>query len=268
MRRITSRQNQVVALYRDAARGEAPDVLLLDGAHLISEALHAGIRLHHVMLASGARDHLEITAILDRLDPHIVDIAEASPTVMDAVSPVRSTSPIVALASRPPQQRSLFDGAAPLVLVACDVQDPGNIGAIIRVAEGAGASGFMAAGQCADPFGWKAMRGSMGSALRLPLAIPPRVDDAVHEARRHHARVVATVPRDGVSMFEAPLDGAIALLIGGEGIGLPDHVIAEADLRVTIPMQPPVESLNAAVAAAVLLYEARRQRSAGALARR
>ena len=138
------------------------------------------------------------------------------------------------------------------------------MGAIVRVAEAAGASGVVVAGPGADPFGWKALRGSMGSALRLPIVTVSDVHIAIDEARRHDAQIVATVPRDGVSLFDAPLTGRVALLIGGEGAGLSPQAISTADLRVTIPMEPVVESLNAAVAAAVLLYEARRQRTGGA----
>ena len=83
-------------------------------------------------------------------------------------------------------------GCSPLVIIANDVQDPGNVGAIVRVAEAGGATGVVAAGACADPFGWKALRGSMGSALRLPVAIRDHADQAVAQARRHGCRIVAT----------------------------------------------------------------------------
>jgi TrmH family RNA methyltransferase len=141
------------------------------------------------------------------------------------------------------------------------VQDPGNVGAIVRVAEAAGASAVVVAGTSADPFGWKALRGSMGSALRLPISTTATVHAAVQDARNHHVAVVATVPHDGEPLFDAPLGGSAALLIGGEGPGLPADVIRTADSKITIPMEAPVESLNAAVAAALLLYEARRQRA-------
>lgn len=260
MQRIISRQNAVVAQYREAARGAADGTLLLDGAHIVSEALEAGLRFQHVVIASDALDRPEITRILSRLARQASDVVEASRPVMDAVSPVRSSSPIVALAARPLPSHSPMDGAAPLVVVICDVQDPGNVGAIIRVAEGAGASGVIVAGQSADPFGWKALRGSMGSALRLPIISAATVEDAVRALRQAGAQVIATVPRHGTSLFEAALTGPAGLLIGGEGLGLSEAAVADADARVTIPMEAPVESLNAAVAAAILLYEARRQR--------
>ena len=263
MQRITSRQNAIVARYREASRGGAGQPLLLDGTHLVSEAVAAGIHLQHVLVAADALDTPEISQLLAGAGP-LVEVAAATSGVMDAVSPVRSSSPIVALGSRQSQTRSPFEGASPLVVVACDVQDPGNLGAIIRVAEAAGASGVIVAGISADPFGWKALRGSMGSALRMPIATVPSVDAAVDDARVHHAQVVATVPRDGTALHESNLTRPTALLIGGEGPGLPAHVIHGADVRVSIPMELQVESLNAAVAAAVLLYEAYRQRNVAA----
>jgi TrmH family RNA methyltransferase len=141
------------------------------------------------------------------------------------------------------------------------VQDPGNLGAIVRVAEAAGATGVVAAGGSANPFGWKALRGSMGSALRLPIASEPAAENAVAEARRHGCRIVATVPRDGRSLYDVDLAGPLQVLIGGEGRGLASALTDLADERVTIPMQAPVESLNAAVTAALIVYEARRQRT-------
>ena len=154
---------------------------------------------------------------------------------------------------------------AALAIIAIDVQDPGNLGAIVRVAEAAGATGFVAAGGSANPFGWKALRGSMGSALRLPITSEVAAEDAVADARRHGCRIIATVLRDGRSLFGVDLAGPLHVLIGGEGQGLAAALTDAADERVTIPMQAPVESLNAAVTAALIVYEAFRQRSVGNL---
>ena len=261
MRRITSRQNARVADYRAIAAGDVPDRLLLDGLHLLKDALDAGIRIHDVLVRSDARGTHEVESLVDRSMAAGAEIAEASAPVMDAVSPVRSPSRIVALASRPVSSLTMFEGVCPLIVVACDVQDPGNLGAIVRVAEAAGAAGLLAAGRSADPFGWKALRGSMGSALRLPIATFPSVDAAISRAREAACRVVATVPRDGQSLYDADLRRRIAVLIGSEGEGLAHAITSMADDRVTIPMSAPVESLNAAVTAALVLYEARRQRS-------
>jgi TrmH family RNA methyltransferase len=155
--------------------------------------------------------------------------------------------------------------------VAAGVQDPGNVGAIVRVAEAGGASGEIVTGHSADPYGWKALRGAMGSAFRLPVVREADVDGVLGALRAAGVRVLATAPAGeaaanggGVvsrrSFSDKPLTGACAFLLGGEGPGLPDAIISSADGVITIPMEPPVESLNVAVSAGLIIYEARRQR--------
>jgi TrmH family RNA methyltransferase len=263
--RITSRHNPIVARYRAVAHGDLDGVLLLDGAHLVHDAIAAGLEIEHAAVDVNASERGEIARLMESLRAARADVATVTAPVMAALSPVRSSSAIVAIASRP--SRDLDDlynrtrNTAPLVVIACDVQDPGNLGAIVRVAEAGGASGVIASGASADPFGWKALRGSMGSALRLPVHRVADPAAAAADARRHRCRIVATVPRGGRSIFDVDLRPATAVLVGGEGPGLPQAVIDDADERVTIPMQTPVESLNAATTAALVVYEARRQRS-------
>ena len=267
---ITSRQNAIVSRFRAAARGESAELLLLDGVHLVAEALGAGIRVREAAMtretamtreAEMPKVRPELAELADRLRRHDVPVATVSAAVMRAISPVRSPSPVVALAERPAGAGRRVYRDRPLVIIAIDVQDPGNVGAIVRVAEAGGATGVICAGACADPFGWKALRGSMGSALRLPILVHRDVREATDEARRHLCRIVATSPRSGRPLFESDLRGPIAVLIGGEGPGLTASHIDAADERVMIPIQPPVESLNTAVSAALIVYEARRQRS-------
>ena len=256
---ITSRQNPLVARYRAAARGQPGDAMLLDGVHLVSEAMRASVTISHAAATAAAATHAEVRDVVAALDRAGIDVVAVSDSVMDAISPVRSSSGLVALAARPDAPvANVFARTPPLVVIGVDIQDPGNLGAIVRVAEAGGATGMVAAGASADPFGWKALRGSMGSALRVPIA-SASADESLAEARRHGCRIVATVPRDGVSLFEADLAGPLAIVIGGEGSGLPAAIVDAADERVSIPMAAPVESLNAAVTAALIVYEARRR---------
>jgi RNA methyltransferase, TrmH family len=262
---VTSRHNPIVARYRAAARGEDADVILLDGVHLVAEAIGAGVTLHDVAIATGAESRDDVQQLIRQLARARIDFVTVSSSVMAALSPVRSSSPIVALAARPNVSADrLYTTNAPLVVIAADVQDPGNVGAIVRVAEAGGAAGAVCAGATADPFAWKALRGSMGSALRLPIAVMGQIAQAVDEARRHGCRIVATVPRGGRSIFDVDYKSATAVLIGGEGPGLPAAIADAADDRVTVPMQSPVESLNAAVTAALIVYESYRQRTSHA----
>lgn len=260
---ITSRQNPIVARYKAAAHRDEDDVLLLDGVHLVTDALAAGVRIEHAAMTDAARADPDMQELLAKLARAGVEVAFTTTAVMDAISPVRSSSAVAALAKPPTMTGDeMYSGAHTLVVVAADVQDPGNAGAIVRVAEAGGATGVIASGGTADLFGWKALRGSMGSTLRLPVVSGVDPTDAIADAKRHGCRVIAAAPRGGRSPFDIDLTGPVAILIGGEGRGLAPALVDAADERVTIPMQAPVESLNAAVTAALLVYEARRQRSA------
>jgi TrmH family RNA methyltransferase len=204
-----------------------------------------------------------LAELIFRIEAAGVEVIAATAPVMAALSPVRSPSGIVALADRPAGgEQRMFDLATPVIVCAVGVQDPGNVGAILRVAEAGGATGVITTGGSADPFGWKALRGSMGSALRLPIVSVHDTAAALDQARHHGCRIIVTVPRGGRAFDEARLDGATALVVGGEGAGLSESIVAGADELVTIPMAAPVESLNTAVCAALAVYEARRQRHA------
>ena len=261
---ITSRSNPLVARYRAAARGDAGDLVLLDGAHLVGDALGAGLAVQHLAATPEAQERADVSPLVAAAARAGAEISSVSDNVMDALSPVRSSSGVVALAARPVHTvERIFAGDRPLVVVAVDVQDPGNLGAIARVAEAGGATGVIAAGASADPFGWKALRGSMGSSLRVPI-VAATAEAALAEARRQRCRIVAAVPRAGRPLYDVDFTGPLAILIGGEGPGLTSLFVDAADERITVPMQAPVESLNTALAAAVIVYEARRQRTGSA----
>ena len=268
MQNVRSRRNALVARFRTAARARRPDraTLLLDGVRLIRDACAAGAPiveaiLSRAALAAGDRD---VEGLARDLEADGVPVAAGSETVMSAVSPLRAPSAAVALGThRPLPLRAVLEaarGPADCVVAPVGVQDPGNLGAIVRTAEAAGAAGVAVAGDSADPFGWKALRGAMGSTLRVPVADGGDPAGVVAAAREAGLRVLAAVPRGGPPPHEADLGGRRLLLIGGEGAGL-GTCVDLADAAVSVPMAPPVESLNVAVAAAVILYEARRQRT-------
>jgi RNA methyltransferase, TrmH family len=258
-RHVSRRQHPLVARFRETARRPG-NTMLLDGPHLVAEALASGVL---VEVAAFHRDGLEDPE-LSRLSKTrgIVTVVTVSDSVIAAISPTRTPVGVVAIAHRPRVDPStVVAGDRPLVVIAVDIQDPGNLGALVRSAEAGGATGVIAAGASADPFGWKALRGAMGSAFRLPIARVRETSEALALVRRVSGlRVAAAISCRGVPMSEADLTGALAIVIGSEGSGLADDIVANADLQITIPMAPRVESLNVAVAAALLVYEARRQR--------
>jgi RNA methyltransferase, TrmH family len=256
VRAVTSRANPLVARFRHAQQGAGPEVLV-EGATLVREALEAGWPLDVVAVTDEASARADTTALLAAL-PASAARVRVTPAVMDALSPVHTPAGVVALAGMP-AERDVFARRPALLVCAIDVQDPGNLGAIVRAAEAAGATGVLACGNSADPFGWKALRGAMGSAFRLPLRRRMPMADALDELRAAGVRLVATTLA-GTPLDDTDLRGETAILVGTEGRGIPGHVLAQADAQLTIPMAAPVESLNVAVATAIVLYEARRQR--------
>jgi RNA methyltransferase, TrmH family len=257
-RAVTGRTNPLVSRFRRARSAEDGEVLL-EGATLVLDALRAGWPVRVVALTETAASRADGASLLRAL-PDATELVRVPPHVMEALSPTQTPSGTVALASVPPS-RDVFARRPALLVCAVDVQDPGNLGAIVRAAEAAGATGVLACGTSADPFGWKALRGAMGSAFRLPVTRRLTIDDALDATRRAGVRLLATM-LDGTPVHDVDLRGDVALFVGAEGSGLPRSVIEAADAQVTVPMEAPVESLNVAVATAVTLYEARRQRRA------
>ena len=149
-------------------------------------------------------------------------------------------------------------------MLAVDVQDPGNLGSLLRAAEAGGVTGAIVGGTpsrgSANPFSWKALRGSMGSVLRLPVAAGIDASAALDCLRSAAARTVAAVPRGGADPDAVDWIGARRHRPRRRGTGLSEEILAMCDERVTIPMAPRVESLNVAVAGAILVYAARRRR--------
>lgn len=153
------------------------------------------------------------------------------------------------------------DGSSPpLVLILEDVQDPGNVGTMIRTAEGAGVTGILMSNGTADVFQPKVIRSTMGSVFRVPFVRTEKLKDAVSALKKAGIRTFAAHLGGERSCFEESYTGPSAFLIGNEGNGLSRELTAMADTLVRIPMQGKVESLNASVAAALLMYEAERQR--------
>jgi TrmH family RNA methyltransferase len=262
---ISSRQNPLVKAFRELARTPAADgdTLLLDGVHLVRDALAAGAEFEAAAITAAHDDsHTEEAQAARALRAAGVDVAVVGEQAFAAISPARTPSGIAAIVRRTPVSvQDICRRPDALVVAAIDVQDPGNLGSLIRAAEAGGAAGVLVCGASASAFSWKTVRGSMGSLLRLPVAAGLTVDEALAAMRQAGGRIVATAARGGTTPDDVDWRGRVLLLLGGEGRGLSDAALSSADAVVTIPMSPPVESLNVAVAGAVLVYAARRQRS-------
>jgi len=262
--RISSRQNATVKRFRALARSRSAtttDDVLLEGEHLVDEALASGLQIDTVAFSETAAAGT-LQDLLRRIEASGRRATIISDAVFDAVTPVKHSAGVVAIARLAPSSVAEALAHPPqLVLIVDAVQDPGNLGAIIRTAEACAATGVIVSIGSADPFGWKALRGSMGSTLRVPVSTGLSLAEAIASSRRAALRVIAATPRGGTPLPQCDLRHPAAIILGSEGPGIPDALLAAADERITIPMQPPVESLNVAVAAALMLYEAFRQRT-------
>jgi TrmH family RNA methyltransferase len=260
---VTSRNNPLVKRFRDAAReGRLDDVVLLEGTHLIGEAIDSGVPLDVVAFSSAAAGG-RLAALVERSAETGARIVTLPDSLLLTISPVRQPTGALALARVTPASldAALAAGVPQLVVFLDSVQDPGNVGAIVRAAEACGATAAVTGPGTADPFGWKALRGSMGSALRMPIASVDDLLSAADRARAAGLRIFAAVPRGGTPLAAADLSGPAGILLGGEGAGLSEALAAAADETLTIEMRGTVESLNVSVAAGIVLYEASRQRA-------
>jgi RNA methyltransferase, TrmH family len=255
---VQSRQNSRVkelrASFSSGGRSETGRVGV-EGEHLLAEAVRSGLEIATVFFRS--RDE----GILDRieLDPG-VEVIEL-PTEVFA-SAVTTGSPQGVAALVVPRTFSLEDvvGADhPLIVIAAGLQDPGNLGTLVRSAEAFGAAGIVTLPGTVSPWNAKALRASSGSAFRLPI-VAAREDEVFPSLRSSEIQVLAAVAERGQAAAEIDFTKPAALLIGNEGRGLSEELLTRADGRITIPCPGPVESLNAAIAGSILLYEASRQR--------
>ena len=264
---MTGAPHSSVKRYRELARNPpkhaADRELLLDGAHLLIEARRSGLTIESAAFEQDVFREKGITQLAEALVADGADVFIVSRKTLESMSPVKSPAGIVAIARRSivPLNALLENrNGVPLVVVAHDVQDPGNVGGIMRTAEAAGATAFVATAGTADPLGWKALRGSMGSALRLPI-VRADIAETLRALKEAGIDTCALVPRNGQPLFSADFRKPLAIVLGSEGAGVPDDIAQRVTSRVSIPMTEPVESLNVGVAAALVLYEAFRQRA-------
>ena len=259
---IHSRSNPLVKRLRALKERGADDLALLEGFTLVEEALAAGVALVEAAAGPRADAHPRGREVLSRLAADGVAVRRVDESVLASLSEAETSQGLLALARRPSFDEEALYRGRPLIVVAAGLQNPGNVGALLRAAEAAGATGAYLTAGTADPFGWKALRGAMGSALRVPHVRGLSLEEVLARLHRRGVSTAAAVAAGGQRYDAVDLTQPTALLLGSEAHGLTAEVAARAERRITIPMGGRAESLNVAVAAGVLLFEAARQRSA------
>ena len=281
---IASRDNKWLKQFRAALRGTGPaegEPIAAEGPKLVEEGVRSGLETEALLVSESGERHLErILLAASESDSGVPRsrIFRTSDKLFESVAGTEAPQGVAALFRQREwsfddvmRGRANFDGAyrgdLPLIVVMAAVQDPGNVGTIVRSAEAFGASGVVGTRGAADPWSPKALRASAGSALRVPLLRGMAIPILLAQLRVAGVRILAAGSRPHATAAardaRTPIPdmrGGCALFIGNEGAGLPSKVEHAADDRISIAMNEDVESLNAGVAASVILFEAARQR--------
>ena len=260
LRRVASPQNARVKQLRRAFAEAAPNAqgeVAVEGMHLVEEAIRSGVRLTTVFFSDSARERAH--RLLPQLSAHTEALLLPDAVFAGAV-PTETPQGVAALARVKSFTLEDFLAAEPaLLVITAGVQDPGNLGAIARSAEAFHATGLLLGEGTVSPWNWKALRASAGSLFRLP-AVKVELATALPQINARGIRLLATSSHKGTPLPAADLRGPVAIIVGGEGAGVPKNVLSHAAEVIAIPQSSRVESLNAAIAASIVLYEASRQR--------
>ena len=261
IRIVQSKENgRLKELRRALAQpGRGAGLVGIEGPNLLAEALRASLRIDCVFIAEGSERLLEEV----RLPENVETLLLPAKLLSEALT--TETPQAIAALVEPPRWDwghvlGSSDDGPPLVIALAALQDPGNVGTIVRSAEAFGASGIVSLPGTVSEWNPKAVRASAGSVFRLPV-LNAAMDEVVSKLRAGHVRLLTTAAGTPNSATDTNLSGPVALLIGNEGNGVPPAIAGQADGAIAIPYPGAVESLNAAVAASVLLYEASRQRA-------
>jgi RNA methyltransferase, TrmH family len=274
---ITSRENKWLKTFRAALQGKGPQAgepIGVEGPKMVADALRSGLQAEALLLSPfGERDGEQIARAAKQGGREVERILRTTDTLFLTVTATDRPQGVAALFRQPAWRiedvlrgPGVMRERSPLLIALAAVQDPGNVGTVVRSAEAFGATGVAVTRGSADPWSPKALRASAGSALRLPLlrgvAIPILIAQLKVIGLILYAATTNKGARgDGPGIpFEADFTAPVAIFIGNEGGGLPAEVMHSVDRVISIPTSGDVESLNAGVAASILLYEAARQR--------
>lgn len=260
LRSVTSRQNGAVKELRAAFHTGKPTedgYSAVEGMHLLEEAIRSGLRFKTVFFSEGAQEraHKLLPQLAAQVETLLLpDEVFESAVLTDAPQGVAA---LVKLKSY--KLEDVLRAENPLLIGVAGVQDPGNLGTILRSAEAFGAHAVLLGERTVSAWNPKVIRGSSGSVFRLPV-VKVEFGAAIAEVKARGVRVLATSSHKGASLPEVDFSGAVMVLIGSEGGGVSRELVSEVDGSIAIPHSPRVESLNAGIAASIILYEAARQR--------
>lgn len=263
LRSVGSRQNALVKELRRAFSQSAPTAeggVAIEGTRIIEEAIRSGLKFQAIFFSESGRAHA--TRLLPQISSHVEALLLPDDVFSSAVSTETPQGVAALVKVKPARMEDLLEPVNQDLLLAgiAGLQDPGNLGTIIRCAEAFGVRAVLLGEKTVSPFNAKAVRASAGSLFRTPLIKVP-LAETLSRLKETGVRVLATSSHKGRPLPEADFTGRAMVVIGNEGAGVPPEILSAADQVITIPHSARVESLNAGIAASIVLYEAARQRT-------
>jgi len=260
---ITSRDNSLLRQARAVRDGKVDEQIFIEGLRLCGEALRSKLEIEAVIASEELVRKEKAAAAFAELSQAAKRVGTVSEKLLESISYTKTPQGIVVLAHRPEASEERLDASltdSTLLVVLHQLNNPVNVGAILRTAEAAGATGIITTKNTSDPFSPKSLRGAMGSAFRLPIWRNTDFNKAVAWCRERKISLVGTAATAKMKHMDWDWNRPSALVLGPESTGLSDEELRATDQTVSIPMQGEVESLNVSVAAGILLYEAAQQR--------
>jgi TrmH family RNA methyltransferase len=261
---IRSASNPRLKELRAASRDGRSDVqgrVRIEGYKLVLEAIRSHVPVEEVYVSESCRRDPDIENLLHQI-PGTPEIVEISDRLFPSIVSTEHPQGLLVLARIPSIQLDTLLRGSSMLLVGCELQDPGNLGTLLRSAEAFGVGGVLLTRTSVNPFNDKVVRASAGSIFRVPCLDGFENTELLRHLRRTSFHFVAATPKAAIDFRKVDYRQRIALILGNEGKGLSEEVLSHVQTRIHIPMTTVIESLNVAVAASIILCEAARQRSA------
>lgn len=258
--KITSRDNQRLVQARKVRDGKVPAQIFIEGRRLVEEALRSDLSIGECFLSADFQDRELAAAVVEKS----ACAAEVPDRIFGTLADTKQPQGIIVIAKRPKASANLIEenlmrSTLPVVVFLKEINNPSNLGAVLRTAEAAGAAGVIVSGDSADVYSPKALRAAMGAAFRLPVWDAAEFASVIEWAQT--AKLVSTATAASASQSYVELDWKVPRLVifGSEAHGLSESELGRIETAIKIPMENGVESLNLAVSAGVILFEAKRQ---------
>lgn len=258
---ITKEHIKAIKRLHDHKERAVEGLFLIEGVRLLEEALKERALIEEAIYTQRLEEAPRGKAIVAALRDRSIPVFRVTERVMEQAALTETPQGVLAVVRQMNWSFKDIVRDKGSVVIACGLQDPGNLGAIIRTADAGGISGVIAAEQTVDIYNSKVVRATMGSIFRMPILRVSDLEKTLYDLKKEGYKVVAASSKSRVSYLDADYMKPSVFLIGQEASGLSEDVLELADIRVSIPMNNGVESLNAAVSAAILIYEAFRQQS-------